>query len=73
MNETARKIGERFKKAESIWLASHIRPDGDAIGSLLGLGLALENAGKQVTMLLIRWAACQFSIPARLKPDRQES
>jgi phosphoesterase RecJ-like protein len=52
MNETARKIGEKFKQAESIWMASHIRPDGDAIGSLLGLGLALENSGKQVTMIL---------------------
>jgi phosphoesterase RecJ-like protein len=52
MNETARQIGDRFRKAESIWLASHIRPDGDAIGSVLGLGLALENSGKQVTILL---------------------
>jgi phosphoesterase RecJ-like protein len=52
MNDTARKIGEKFAQAESVWIASHIRPDGDAIGSLLGLGLALENAGKQVNMLL---------------------
>jgi bifunctional oligoribonuclease and PAP phosphatase NrnA len=52
MNETVRKIGERIKKADSVWIASHIRPDGDAIGALLGLGLALENSGKQVTMLL---------------------
>ena len=34
MNEIVRKIGESFKKADSIWLASHIRPDGDAIGSI---------------------------------------
>jgi phosphoesterase RecJ-like protein len=33
-------------------LASHIRPDGDAVGSLLGLGLALQAAGKQVQMVL---------------------
>lgn len=52
MNEIVRKIGESLKKADSVWLASHIRPDGDAIGALLGLGLALENSGKQVTMLL---------------------
>jgi len=52
MNEIVRMIGERFNQAESIWIASHIRPDGDAIGALLGLGLALENAGKQVTMQL---------------------
>lgn len=52
MNEIVRQIGEKFKSANSIWLSSHIRPDGDAIGSLTALGLALQNAGKQVTMLL---------------------
>ncbi|MGB8251813.1 MAG: bifunctional oligoribonuclease/PAP phosphatase NrnA [Anaerolineaceae bacterium] len=52
MNEIARQIGNNFRKAESIWLASHVRPDGDAIGSLTALGLVLRNAGKQVTMLL---------------------
>ena len=41
MNETVRKIGESLKKADSVWLASHIRPDGDAIGALLGLGLVI--------------------------------
>ncbi len=29
-------------------LASHVNPDGDAIGALLGLGLILEQAGKEV-------------------------
>lgn len=33
-------------------LIAHIRPDGDAVGSLLGLGLALQEAGKQVTFVL---------------------
>lgn len=33
-------------------IASHIRPDGDAIGSLLGLGMALQDAGKTVEMVL---------------------
>jgi len=32
-------------------VATHVRPDGDAIGSLLGLGLALRQAGKSVQML----------------------
>lgn len=31
-------------------LASHIDPDGDAIGSVLGLGLGLEAAGKKVLL-----------------------
>ncbi|HSM24691.1 MAG TPA: DHH family phosphoesterase, partial [Anaerolineaceae bacterium] len=33
-------------------IAAHIRPDGDAIGSLLGLGNALRQAGKTVLMVL---------------------
>jgi len=32
-------------------LVSHLRPDGDAIGSLLGLGLALEAAGKEAHLV----------------------
>ncbi|MDP2777558.1 MAG: DHH family phosphoesterase [Anaerolineales bacterium] len=38
--------------AQKIVIASHVRPDGDAIGSLLGLGLALRDAGKSVQMIL---------------------
>lgn len=32
-------------------ITSHARPDGDAIGSELGLGLALREAGKEVTIV----------------------
>jgi phosphoesterase RecJ-like protein len=39
-------------KANKIVITSHVRPDGDAIGSLLGLGLALRDAGKSVQMVL---------------------
>lgn len=46
-------IKQRLDKARNIVIASHIRPDGDAIGSLLGLGLALLNAGKSVQMVLV--------------------
>jgi phosphoesterase RecJ-like protein len=31
-------------------LVTHIAPDGDAIGSLLGLGWLLRGLGKDVTM-----------------------
>jgi bifunctional oligoribonuclease and PAP phosphatase NrnA len=46
-------IKERFEKANNIVIASHVRPDGDAIGSLLGLGLALREAGRSVQMVLV--------------------
>jgi bifunctional oligoribonuclease and PAP phosphatase NrnA len=41
-----------INKAERILVSSHIRPDGDAIGSVLALGLALIDKGKQVVMTL---------------------
>ncbi len=34
--------------ADSLALACHIGPDGDALGSMLGFGIAAENAGKKV-------------------------
>ncbi|MBU0993849.1 MAG: bifunctional oligoribonuclease/PAP phosphatase NrnA [Proteobacteria bacterium] len=39
-----------LKNAETVLLASHIHPDGDAIGSLVALGLALSHMGKKVTL-----------------------
>jgi bifunctional oligoribonuclease and PAP phosphatase NrnA len=46
------EIKDRLGTAKKIVIASHVRPDGDAIGSLLGLGLALHDAGKSVQMVL---------------------
>ena len=46
-----RQVIEKFESAQRILLACHLRPDGDAIGSLLGLGLALHSREKQVQMI----------------------
>ncbi|MDO8754755.1 MAG: DHH family phosphoesterase, partial [Anaerolineales bacterium] len=46
------EIKAKLAIAQKIVIASHVRPDGDAIGSLLGLGLALRDAGKSVQMIL---------------------
>lgn len=46
------QINQAIKQAQSIGIVSHIRPDGDAIGALLGLGLALREIGKNVEMVL---------------------
>ncbi len=51
-NDLIARIGQRLQSEQRFVLASHIRPDGDAVGSLLGLGLALEAAGKEVQMVL---------------------
>ena len=49
---TVNLIQAEIEAANRIMVISHIRPDGDAVGSLLGLGLALEAAGKDVQMVL---------------------
>ncbi len=46
------KIAQKIKDSNQILIVSHVRPDGDAAGSLLGLGLAIEKTGKQVQMVL---------------------
>ncbi len=46
-------IRQQFGNARRILILSHIRPDGDAVGSLLGLGLALIDVGKDVRMVLV--------------------
>ncbi len=52
---------ELFQNVDNILIGSHINPDGDAIGSMLALGEALENLGKNVTMF------SQDSVPENLK------
>ncbi len=45
-------IRQRLNSADRILITSHIRPDGDAVGSILGFGLALRQAGKTVRMAM---------------------
>ncbi|MBI5822580.1 MAG: DHH family phosphoesterase [Chloroflexi bacterium] len=54
------EIKNRLAVAKKIVIASHVRPDGDAIGSLLGLGLALRDAGKSVQMILVDGVPSSF-------------
>ena len=42
-----------FQSSEDIVIASHQRPDGDAVGAVLGLGLSLMSLGKVVQMVLV--------------------
>ncbi len=45
------KIGDAIRNHQSFVLLSHVRPDGDAIGSQLALGFALLAAGKSVRLI----------------------
>jgi phosphoesterase RecJ-like protein len=51
-NETLDRVTEELQRAGNIFAAAHIMPDGDCIGSVLALGLALRELGKTVTLAL---------------------
>jgi phosphoesterase RecJ-like protein len=55
------RILEVIREHQTFCIVGHIRPDGDCIGSQLGLALALRNEGKTVTV----WN--QDSIPQKYK------
>lgn len=57
----ANQLAGRLRRARRILVVSHIRPDGDAIGSLLGWGLAMQAAGKDVQMV------SEDGVPANLQ------
>lgn len=50
-NVSFAEIGKAIERHQSFAVVSHVRPDGDAIGSILALGHALEQLGKSVRYL----------------------
>jgi phosphoesterase RecJ-like protein len=54
-------IARELKNNERFLVATHVNPDGDAIGSLGALALVLEGMGKQVV------AYCQDEVPGFLR------
>ncbi len=52
-----RKVKSLFQTARTVLVTCHINPDGDAIGSMLALGLGLRALGKEVVM------ACSDGVP----------
>jgi phosphoesterase RecJ-like protein len=55
------RILDVIREHQTFCVVGHIRPDGDCIGSQLGLALALQNDGKKVTV----WN--QDSVPEKYK------
>ena len=55
------RILEILREHQTFCIVGHMRPDGDCIGSQLGLALALQNEGKKVTV----WN--QDAIPQKYK------
>jgi len=51
-NTQIQSLHKQIQAARRILVVSHIRSDGDAVGSLLAMGLALHAIGKDVQMVL---------------------
>jgi phosphoesterase RecJ-like protein len=61
------RILDKIAQSQSICIAGHIRPDGDCVGSELGLTLALRKQGKDV------WCWNEDAMPQKyafLDPDK---
>jgi len=52
MSTESNQVARAILATGNIVLATHIRPDGDALGSLLGLADILEGMGKRVVCYL---------------------
>ncbi|MCO5388683.1 bifunctional oligoribonuclease/PAP phosphatase NrnA [Desulfosporosinus sp.] len=48
-NTLVQEFLEVLRKAPKVALFSHVSPDGDCLGSMLAIGLALEEMGKEVS------------------------
>lgn len=52
MEVTLKQAGKLIEQANKIVLSSHVNPDGDNVGSTLGLYHALKRTNKDITILL---------------------
>jgi phosphoesterase RecJ-like protein len=60
--EALGKAAKSIASARSVALACHIGPDGDALGSMLGFGIAARDAGKEVVASF----GTPFTVPGNL-------
>ena len=49
--KTERKVARRIAEAGHVLVVCHVSPDGDAIGSMLALGLALRQHNQRATLV----------------------
>lgn len=49
--DTKRRIADEIRRRQRFVLSSHVRPDGDAIGSQLAMAYALRHMGKQARLV----------------------
>ncbi|MGI6684816.1 MAG: DHH family phosphoesterase [Bacillota bacterium] len=52
MNNSLSEITAVIRNKKKILITAHVLPDGDSVGSVVGLGLALESLGKEVYLVM---------------------
>ncbi|MBO6210694.1 MAG: bifunctional oligoribonuclease/PAP phosphatase NrnA [Schwartzia sp.] len=52
MNITMEQAAEKLMAAKKLLITAHVNPDGDAVGSVLGLSAFLRGRGKNVTVMI---------------------
>ena len=52
MNITMKEAAEKLMAAKKLLITAHVNPDGDAVGSTLGLAAFLRGKGKKVTVMI---------------------
>ncbi|MBI4432652.1 MAG: bifunctional oligoribonuclease/PAP phosphatase NrnA [Candidatus Omnitrophica bacterium] len=61
LSHSIQRTVKAIRKADRILIAGHINPDGDTLGCLLALGLALLRMDKKITLI------CQDGVPTRFQ------
>ncbi|NIR00925.1 MAG: bifunctional oligoribonuclease/PAP phosphatase NrnA, partial [Gemmatimonadales bacterium] len=59
MGPTRERVVRLLQENRDLYVGTHVRPDGDALGTMLGLALALEGPGRRVARL------CASPVPER--------
>ena len=67
-NSSLAEIATLLRDSQSVVIISHVRPDGDAIGSQIALGASLQELGKEV--ILINEDGCPPSLKFLLGSDK---
>jgi len=71
-DEQLNGVRELLAQAEDIMVVTHISPDGDALGSLTAVGVALQQLNKRVTLVCDDGMLDKFSyLPLADKVERK--
>lgn len=55
MNQKYKNAMDLINESNSIYITAHVNPDGDAIGSVFSMYLALKNLGKDVHVIMPKY------------------